>query len=294
MLSVIVPTKNRRDDLTSLVQSIEQQTVRPDQLVVVDQSDVGCEDDIFAILSKTEVDIIYVHDPKISSLVEAKHVGVSKCNEPLICFLDDDIILDKDYFEVVIGSFKANPAMVGCSGVIKNQAGSSSNFTDFVYGLFFRGILRDPRRRIFKESGGGMVKCNMICGGVSAWRSSVFKDVEFDLKNGFFFLEDIEFSTRVEKYFGSHLYINKDAKVYDRRSQVNRHVPAQAQRRKIREALMYYKKRRETSGALYSIILALSWWMIAASHQSLKFRSFAPLAGFCSGLLSGIQSEVKR
>ena len=57
MLSVIVPTKNRRDDLGLLVQSIEQQIVRPDQLVIVDQSDVGCEDDIFAILSKTEVDI---------------------------------------------------------------------------------------------------------------------------------------------------------------------------------------------------------------------------------------------
>ena len=192
MLSVIVPTKNRRDDLTSLVKSIEQQTVRPDQLVVVDQSDVGCEDDIFAILSKTGVKIIYVHDPKISSLVEAKHVGVSKCNEPLICFLDDDIILDKDYFEVVIGSFKANPAMVGCSGVIKNQADSSSNFTDFVYGLFFRGILRDPRRRIFKESGGGMVKCNMICGGCR-WRPRSSRMSNLILKTGFFSLRTSSF-----------------------------------------------------------------------------------------------------
>ena len=53
-----------------------------------------------------------------------------------------------------------------------------------------------------------LIPSDYISGGLSAYRREVFEAVPFDVENGFFALEDIDFSTRVARAYGSRLYIN--------------------------------------------------------------------------------------
>ena len=80
-----------------------------------------------------------------------------------------------------------------------------------------------------------MIRCDVLSGGLSCWRRRLFEVVEFDTTNGFFMLEDIEFSTRVVRAMGHHLYINPQARLEHHCSPVNRDRHGTRQRRKMIE-----------------------------------------------------------
>ena len=103
-ISVIVPTRNRKDDLRKAVDSIATQLRRPDQLIVVDQSiDRISDDDLSKIrkILQKGCELEYIHNTSISGLVEAKHVGVLIAFWDIVCFLEDDIVLEPQYFSEI-------------------------------------------------------------------------------------------------------------------------------------------------------------------------------------------------
>ena len=139
-VTVIIPTKNRPDDLLKAVQSILFQNQMPDQLIIVDQSEdeisVGIVTDL---LKHQNLELTYIHDPSISGLVDAKRVGVENSKHEIICFLEDDIVLEVSYINEVMTGFRDNTDMIACSGVITNQPSSSPIYIYF-HDLFYSCI----------------------------------------------------------------------------------------------------------------------------------------------------------
>ncbi len=293
-VTVIIPTKNRPDDLRKAVQSILLQEQIPDQLIIVDQS----EDDISLnmvthLLNNKSLELTYIHDSSISGLVDAKRVGVENSKHKIVCFLEDDIILDSSYIQEVLIGFKNNADMLACSGIITNQPWSSPIYI-FFHDLFFRGIYFDPRIKIaMSKSSQAMVQCDVLSGGLSCWRLMVFDSVKFDVDNGFFMLEDIDFSTRAAKIYGSKLFVNKRAKLEHKWSPVNRELHGLRQEKKLLESIIFYKKRKAWNGALSSQLLVMIWWLMEAIYQSLRGCSFKPIKGYFLGIINGIQKELR-
>lgn len=292
-ISVIIPTKDRPEDLKAAVKSILKQSCKPNQLIIVDQSiDSSSKEKILSMTLDKSIDLKYIYDPLIKGLVDAKRVGVENSVNGIVCFLEDDIILESDYINEILIGFLENKNMVGCSGVIANQPNQSKLYV-FFHGIFFRGIYFDPRIKIsISESTQQMFKCNVLSGGLSCWRRFVFDHVSFDVNNNFFMLEDIDFSTRVSRVFKDRLFINKKARLDHKWSPLNREMHGLRQQTKLKESIVFYKKRIRWSGSFYGQVLVTIWWLNEAFIQSLKMKSLKPLIGFFSGIWDGINQKV--
>jgi glycosyltransferase involved in cell wall biosynthesis len=295
VISAVIPTKNRPADLARAVQSVLAQTRPPDELLIIDQSEgEDASRRVHAMFTEaTPTRLVYVHDPSIAGLVYAKRAAVARAAGEIICFLEDDIVLEAAYLAEIEAGFVSHPLMSGCSGVITNLPSSSRVYVA-LNALFFQGIFRDPRIRIFTatSASSGLTRCDILSGGLSCWRRKVFEHVDLDTRNGFFMLEDIEFSTRVVRAFGNCLFVNSRARLAHLSSPINRDVQMALQRRRLVEAISYYKKRRSWPGARVGLLGALLWWLGDAIGSSLRFRSPRSLIGYVQGAIDGINKPV--
>jgi GT2 family glycosyltransferase len=296
MLTVIVPTLNRPKDLKRALVSICKQTKLPDEVIIVDQSvdnlSVRAVKDIMSLFKEFKLN--YIHDPKILGLVDAKRVGVNQAFGDIICFLEDDIVLEADYLKQIELGFKKKPNMIGCSGVITNPP--KLNFLyKFFFVIFHRGIFKDKRIDVNGNYSGydnTLIESDMLSGGASAWRREVFGKVELDVANGFHMFEDIDFSTRVARHYGKRLFINPNARLAHYCSPINRDVLDIRQRRKLIECFTYYKKRKDLPNAMISFYWLLLGLFLELIFQSFSSMSFKPIRFYLLGLRDGYAKKI--
>jgi GT2 family glycosyltransferase len=295
-ITVVIPTLNRPKDLKRAIKSILAQRKFPDEIIVVDQSldDLSFRA-VNLIMSKyKQIKLTYIHDSRILGLVDAKRVAVNHASGDLICFLEDDIVLETDYLEQIELGFIKNSNMIGCSGVITNPP--NVNFLyKFLFVMFHRGIFKDKRidvNGIYTGYSNALIESDMLSGGVSAWRREVFDKVEFDVANGFHMFEDIDFSTRVARHYGNRLFINPNARLAHYCSPINRDVLDIRQRRKVRECFIYYKKRKDLPSAAISFYWLLLGMLLEAIFQSFSCLSFKPTQGYMLGLIDGYTKKI--
>jgi GT2 family glycosyltransferase len=295
-VSAVIPTKNRHRDLCTAIGSVARQSRVPEQLILIDQSGDAPTDTEVSRLRQVignSVDLRWVHDPSIQGLVHAKAVGAALASGAIVCFLEDDIVLERDYFASICNGFLGDPALVGASGVV----------TDVPFGkayallhlLFHRGIFEDPRPWIYatlQGRGVAAIPSHALSGGLSAWRREVFAEVPFDTANGFHMLEDLDFSTRVRARFGDRLAILPEARLEHHFAPTGRAAMGTRERRKVIEFITFYRTRptRAVDAAW------LAWLLVgvgaAALATSVKHLSVKPLVGFVSGLLTGTRKAI--
>lgn len=300
-ISIIISTKNRPTDLKIALDSIISQLRIPDQLILVDQSSEQIsESSLFLICNKMKERCVieYIHNKNISGLVEAKNVGVSRSTGDILCFLDDDIVLEPEYFSHIEDSFLANPEMLGASGVVTNTPRPSRMYVLF-HEIFHRGIFEDPRPRLYayiarqkaEKLKSFLIRSPTLSGGLSAWRKEVFERVSFDLDSGFHMLEDIDFSMRVQREFGPCLYINPRARLAHNFAPAGRDSFGRRESRKVREFINFYKKHRRDSWETFWLTWLLLGIALATCASSIRYSTFKPLLGLFEGLVAGLQKE---
>ena len=296
MLTVVIPTRNRPADLTNAIKSLCYQSRLPDELIVVDQSaddlSVRSIKSLETLMKKFK--LIYIHDSNILGLVEGKRVAVKNASGQIICFLEDDIVLEADYIRQIELGFIKQPNMIGCCGVITNPPKVGFLYK-FLFKIFHRGIFEDSRISAHGKYSGynnNLKQSNMLSGGVSAWRREVFDNVEFDVANGFHMFEDIDFSTRVAQHYGKRLFINPNARLAHYCSPINRDVLDIRQRRKVTECFTYYKKRKDWPSAAISFYWLLLGMLLEAMFQSFSCLSFKPIQGYMLGLRDGYTKKI--
>lgn len=293
-ITAVVPTKNRPDDLPGAVASVYAQARMPDELLIVDQSPDNASRSRVEALAWRHPDaptLVYVHDASIQGLVHAKQVAVQKATGDIVCFLEDDEVLDHDYFAAIDRSFSEHPEMLGCCGLVTNLPALPAGYVRLFH-LFHRGIFRDARVGVhghLTNPDRSLIPSDYISGGLSCWRREVFQQVPFDIENGFHMLEDIDFSTRAADAFGPRFFINPAARLKHNMSPVNREVLGPRQRRKLREYLVFYRKRATRPHAGLHLAWLLAGLFLEAAAQSVRARRLAPLVGYFSGIADGVR-----
>jgi len=297
-VSVIIPTKNRPADLILAVTSILKQKKAPNELIIVDQSDINESYDVVKSLFSTYrmvPKLLYVYEPGICGLVEAKQKGVSVSKCEIISFLEDDIVLHHHYIENVFELFEKKVNIMGCCGVMSNQ--HSGYIYETLFALFHRGIFFDARLNAgkSKDCGGDgvLIPSRFLSGGISSYRRLVFDDVEFDTKNDFHMLEDIDFSTRAVDFFGEDFFfIASNMCLEHNMSEINRDRLRSRWQRKLIEYAVFYKKNSYKRSSLINFIwllIGLFWESVASS---LLKRNVGPLLGTIVGLYVGIRKKL--
>lgn len=297
LITAVVPTRNRPDDLERAVASVCAQSRLPDELLIIDQSrEDASRRRVLTLVRNAGASLAldYVLDPDIAGLVAAKSAAVARASGDVVCFLEDDVVLERDYLRNIELGFEQRADMIGSCGVVTNLP-PLAPFYFRLFHFFHRGIFHDARvgvTGVMRGTNLPLIPSNYLSGGLSAYRRLVFEQVPFDTANGFFALEDVDFSTRVASAFGPHLYINPNARLEHRMSPANRAVLGARQERKVREFIVFYKKRREHGARAAHLLLLAAGLFLEAVFQSLQNRSFKPVPGYFRGLWRGARWKI--
>lgn len=103
-ISFIIPVYNRPNEITELLQSMLEQTVKKFEVVVVeDGSDVKC--DLICKQFESKLDLKYFYK-KNTGPGQSRNYGYEKAQGNYCVFLDSDCVLPQNYFEIVQSALK--------------------------------------------------------------------------------------------------------------------------------------------------------------------------------------------
>ncbi|SNR36481.1 glycosyltransferase family 2 protein [Lutibacter flavus] len=236
--SLIICTYQRRDAIEKLLNSIADQTLYPNEIIIVDGSKNNDTLDFIKTSNFNNLHYFLV-DKQNRGLTKQRNFGilkVGKVNE-VVCFLDDDTILDSNYFKELIQTYIKEKNALGVGGYISNEVAWSSNFIKNGYCL--DGYCRNESLRFklrkklglidetlpgympiyshgrsigFLPSSNKTYPVDFFMGGVSSYKKEVFNTIQFSTYfEGYGLYEDMDFCLRASKL--GQLYVNTAAKL---------------------------------------------------------------------------------
>jgi GT2 family glycosyltransferase len=233
----------RPNPLLNLLNSVKLQTLYPNKILIIDGS---TNDETKAILESNKFqNLEYFKVPlEHRGLTKQRNYGVSNVSKDsdIICFLDDDTILEPTYFEEIIKTYSVYPNALGVGGYINNETKWEKAAVDYkptIYDFAFDGwkqkdgsrfVLRkrlgldtDKKPGFFPEFSNGrstsflpptgkIYEVEQLMGGVSSFKKSVFDTFTFSTYfEGYGLYEDADFTLRLSKI--GKLYVNTNAQL---------------------------------------------------------------------------------
>lgn len=241
--ALIICTYMRPKPLLQLLQSVEGQSCYPNEILVID----GSTNSGTALVLEEQAfeNLTYFRVPKEHrGLTRQRNYGIERLGENIevVCFLDDDTVLEKDYFEQLLNTYVLFPDAVGAGGYIQNEI--KYEFVGYSYQpsfdeFYFDGWKRKDGSRFvlrkklgldsdclpgfsplfshgrsvgFLPPSGKIYKVEQLMGGVSSFRKEIFNDCHFSAYfEGYGLYEDADFSIRVART--GALYLNTLARL---------------------------------------------------------------------------------
>ncbi|GAA4815428.1 glycosyltransferase [Litoribaculum gwangyangense] len=234
--SLIICTYMRPKPLLNLLNSVNEQTLYPNEILIIDGS---LNEETKILLDKnTFINLKHILvDANNRGLTKQRNYGIKIVHNDsdIICFLDDDIVLEPHYFENLLKTYKEKPDALAVGGYIINEVtwekSDNQNNPDKFY---FDGWMRDEPSRFklrrkfgllpdtppgflptfahgrsigFLPPSGKIYEVEQIMGGVSSYNKEVFQKLSFSTYfEGYGLYEDTDFSLRIAKM--GKLYVN--------------------------------------------------------------------------------------
>ncbi|MFH1798502.1 MAG: glycosyltransferase family A protein [Candidatus Omnitrophota bacterium] len=291
-IGVVIPTKNRVGDLFRAIESVKRQTYLSNEIIVVDQSDTDdAKEGIEGLLRDYSlIKQKYVFNRNLSGLTAAKNAGLEQAESDVLLFIDDDIVLDEKFLDVLRCTYEKYPELGGVGGLAEVSYEKVSRFRRKAALLFQTGPFRDFRAVI--QAGymrdRDIVPTWWLSGGLSSVRREVFDKVRFNegLK-GASPIEDFDFYFRASKYF--KFAIAPGAKALHNISQTSRHNTCRAFEMKCSGFCYIFEKYVDKT---LKNKLAILWrnigFFIDALIKSASYKTLAPLKGAFSAWYKAI------
>jgi GT2 family glycosyltransferase len=233
----------RPEPLLQLLQSVQAQTICPDEILIIDgstneETGIVLKENLFEELK------YFMVRPESRGLTKQRNYGIERVGNEMeiVCFLDDDIVLENDYFEQLLKTYEIYPEALGVGGYIINESKCEyvgQHYQAKSHEYFFDGWKRKDGSRFilrkklgldsdcppgyssmyshgrsvgFLPPSGKVYEVEMLMGGVSSFRKKVFESLQFSTYfEGYGLYEDADFTLRVAKL--GKLYLNTAAKL---------------------------------------------------------------------------------
>jgi len=226
-----------------LLQSIQKQIIYPNEIVVVDGSTNNETENLLQENLFLNLKYFKVKDED-RGLTKQRNFGISKVNSDseIICFLDDDTVLEPEYFAEIIKIFQNDKLVAGVGGVAINEnkwklQQEGVHYSNKKYYLFegyfypegLRNIVRNylglasnlgPGKMPLYSHGrtcgfpltGKTYEVDLLIGMSMSFRKTVFNEIKFSkFFEGYGLYEDADYSLRALK-FGKNV-INTNARL---------------------------------------------------------------------------------
>lgn len=222
----------RSESLVALLQSIQKQNLYPDEILIIDGSLDNATKTIFEENQFQNLKYFLV-SKEDRGLTRQRNFGISKVNDiiDVVCFLDDDTVLEPNYFAEIMKTFQINAEVIGVGGVAINESKWKPQEENVSYnkkkyylfeGYFYKEGLRNVVRnylRLSSNLGSGKMpnyahgrtsgfpitgktyEVDLLIGMSMAFRKSVLDKIKFSRYfEGYGLYEDADFSLRALQF----------------------------------------------------------------------------------------------
>lgn len=243
VFTLIICTYKRSQPLLKLLLSVKHQTLYPNEILIVDSSPDDFTKEMLTQNSFENLKYFKV-DENDRGLTKQRNYGIARVQEAseVVCFLDDDTVLEPNYFEEIVKTYSLFPEALGVGGYITNETNWTKVTSDYqakVNEFYYDGWKRKDGSRFvwrkklgldsnrppgclpefshgrsigFLPPSGKIYGVEQLMGGVSSFRKSVFKEFQFSTYfEGYGLYEDADFTLRLSKV--GKLYINTNAQL---------------------------------------------------------------------------------
>lgn len=212
-ISLIIPTKDRVEELTHVLRTVFRQTRKPDELIIIDDGALDMQ--WLKNLVKDQIPLVYRKKDK-PGLTRSRNLGVEIATGEIISFLDDDVELSENYFEVIEKLFTEDreKKIGGIGGyIIANKKTALRHVKNGLERLaLLRGkpgsVLSTTANTFVEEKPQSEVQVDWLAGCSMNFRREVFTKDSFDTWFTEYGLgEDLEFTYRIKTKSGWVLII---------------------------------------------------------------------------------------
>ena len=106
LISVIIPTYSRPDDLARAIKSVLAQTFQDFEIVVVNDAGVSAEQVIESFASEQR--ITYIRHPRNKGLAASRNTGIKAARGKYIAYLDDDDAYYPDHLQSLVSTLESS------------------------------------------------------------------------------------------------------------------------------------------------------------------------------------------
>ncbi len=217
---LVICTYKRPNTILKCLSSVVLNNLKPKSIIIIDQNfDNVTKDYVINFFFKNKIkNYKYFKNIKRRGLTISKNIAIKYCKSEHIFFLDDDIKINKLFFQNCLSVFNKFQCD-GVSGVITNY--QNEKFKNFFFHIFNYQEYRDNRynfinykkfisKKIFAR------KVYQVPGGITAFKRTIFNKVKFDEKLITHNYEDVDFNYRLKKIFKKNrLFISYNAMAED-------------------------------------------------------------------------------
>ncbi len=230
--------------ICKLLDSVAIQQTKPDEIIVVDGStDTATQQAMEQ--KKYDLPIRYYQvSDEHRGLTRQRNYGIARVstNIEIVAFLDDDLVLEPDYFIQIIKTYTKFPDAIGVGGIDLKEnhwqlKESNKSYPESRYYELDGWVYPEPRRyRLRKRLGllsslppgkippfshgrssfppnGCTYEVDHFMGGIASYRKEIFDKIEFSrFFEGYGLYEDFDFTVRASRL--GKLYVNTNARVW--------------------------------------------------------------------------------
>lgn len=229
--------------LQTLLDSVLEQTVYPHEILIIDGSTNTATQEAMALRNYPNLIHFWV-TPEHRGLTRQRNFGIQQVasQSQIVCFLDDDTVLEPDYFEQLLATYDSFPDAFGVGGYITNMGHWEEVGRDYQPNsreFFYDGWKRKESKRFvirkkiglltayppcfmppeshgrsvaFLPPSGRIYEVQQFMGGVSSFPKKVLEQHQFSTYfEGYGLYEDAEFTLRLSNY--GKLYLNTHARL---------------------------------------------------------------------------------
>jgi glucosyl-dolichyl phosphate glucuronosyltransferase len=291
----VICTLNNLEGLEKCIASITQQTLKPDEVIIVHgdtdkKMEEGITKRIHPLLQSNLITLKYVKT--IRSLVMQRNIGMDNASGDVIIFLDDDVILDKNYFYYLLEAYQSKwgENLGGVQGTIIENLGDKSWHPKEVYKKIFllstmtgSGRLLPSVNPLYCGNPKEISRVEVFNGCMMSFRRDVLLKNRFDTNlKEFWACDDVELSYRISQKY--QLYQTPFAQLHHIQSSLSYEGHKKIARMFIFNRFYVFR--------LYFSNSKINWILFFWSNlgelfyrvfQSIKIRHSGTLTGFLEG-----------
>ena len=216
LVSIVLPTRNRKEDLIKLINSIKANTYKNVEIII---EDIDSTDGSKEAIEELFPDVIFMENKLNIGPAKAMNNCIKKSKGEFILRLDNDIIIEKDVIENLINVLESD-GKIGATSCLYFY----TEDPDVLRGTEIKINLFTGKTKIFNkdkkyhgEFEGKLLDSFAASGCILLARRSTYEEVGLYDEDYFFAYDDVDWCSRVRKA-GYKVTILGSAKIYHRRS----------------------------------------------------------------------------